>query len=284
MTIASREVPTPYGTFHIESAGQGAPVLFIHGGTASAREWRPVLPLLAEHAACVAIDRLGCGLSDRSARGYDRATLTASLFSLADALGWDQFAVVGQSFGGFWALSMALSQPQPARINGLVVVNGAGGPMSEDELGAWQARRQRRQQQRPVDTETAIEQTMQEIFADPGRVPASFRDDLRFQMAHAAAGQFEAVASEFETLAQAPYAELRLPTLVVWGEADAMIPLERGRRLAAAIPGARFVGLPGVGHTCQVEAPAAFADALAPFLDALPRPVTAGGGGGGTGD
>ena len=278
MTMASREVPTPYGTFHIETAGQGAPVLFIHGGTASAREWRPVLPLLAEHAACVAIDRLGCGLSDRSARGYDRATLTASLFSLADALGWDQFAVVGQSFGGFWALSMAFAQP--ARLSGLVVVNGAGGPMSEAELAAWQERRQRRQQQRTANTETAIEQTMQEIFADPARVPASFRDDLRFQMAHAAAGQSEAVAGEFAALAGAPYDALRMPTLVVWGEADAMIPIERGRRLAAAIPGARFVGLPGVGHTCQVEAPEAFADALAPFLDALPRPVTAGGTGG----
>src|SRR5260370_35204433 len=55
------------------------PVLFVHGGTASAREWRPVLPLLAGHAECVAIDRLGCGESDRSARGYDRATITDGL-------------------------------------------------------------------------------------------------------------------------------------------------------------------------------------------------------------
>jgi len=48
-----------------------------------------------------------------------------------------------------------------------------------------------------------------------------------------------------------------------------MIPVARGRRLAEAVPGARFAGLPGVGHTCQVEAPAEFAAALAPFLDAI---------------
>jgi pimeloyl-ACP methyl ester carboxylesterase len=54
-----------------------------------------------------------------------------------------------------------------------------------------------------------------------------------------------------------------------WGEADAMIPVERGRRLAEAIPNARFAGLPGVGHTCQVEAPDEFIAAVAPFMDAL---------------
>jgi pimeloyl-ACP methyl ester carboxylesterase len=77
MSIDSRFVQTAYRTFHVESAGTGPAVLFIHGGTASAREWRPVLPRLAGHAECVAIHRLGCGGSDRSARGYDRATITA---------------------------------------------------------------------------------------------------------------------------------------------------------------------------------------------------------------
>src|SRR5579859_4917410 len=101
MTIASSFVDTSYGTFHAESTGTGQPVLFIHGGTASAREWRPVLAL-SPRAHCVAIDRLGCGESDRSAQGYGRQTLTESLFACADALGFRRFAVVGQSFGSFW--------------------------------------------------------------------------------------------------------------------------------------------------------------------------------------
>lgn len=274
MSIESRTLQTDYGTFHAETTGQGAPVLFIHGGTASAREWRPVLPLLAEHAQCVAIDRLGCGLSDRSGRGYDRVTITNALLGVADALGWDRFAVVGQSFGGFWGLCMAFTHPE--RLNGLVLVNSAGGPMSEAELAAWEERRRTRWQTPPSDQSAAIEQTVHEIFANPQRVPTSFREDLRFQMEHAAPGQLQAVADEFRWLASAPYASLPMPTLVIWGEADSMIPIERGRRLAEAIPSARFVGLPGVGHTCQVEAPAEFAAALAPFLDALPRPAAAG--------
>jgi len=275
MSIDSRFLPTAYGTFHVESAGAGAPVLLIHGGTASAREWRAVLPLLAEHAECAAMDRLGCGESDRSTRGYDRATITDGLFVLADALGWEKFAVVGQSFGGFWALSMAFARPE--RITGLVVVNGAGGPMSEKEQSEWAARVAARRQAAPVDpaSPTAIDAVVNEIFADPSRVPASFREDLRFQAEHADAGQIAVLGTESRNMAAAPYASLRMPTLVIWGEADTMVPVERGHRLAAAIPGARFVGLPGVGHTCQVEAPTEFAAALSPFLDALPRSASA---------
>src|SRR4029079_15274260 len=147
--IDSRFVNTEYGTFRVEAAGRGAPVMLIHGGTASAREWRPVLPLLAQHAECVAMDRLGCGESDRSARGYDRATITDGLFALADALGWERFAVVGQSFGGFWALSMAFARPE--RLTGLVVVNGAGGPLSEREQAGWSARLAAHREAAPVD-------------------------------------------------------------------------------------------------------------------------------------
>lgn len=263
-TIDSRFVRTEYGTFHVESIGHGAPVMFIHGGTASAREWRHVLPLLGEHAECVAMDRLGCGESDRSPRGYDRTTITDAFFALADALGWSRFAVVGQSFGGFWALSMAFARPE--RLTGMVLVNSAGGPMSADELAEWEARRQARRAA-PPDPDALMHQ----IFANPGAVPASFRDDLVYQAERADPGQVDAVAGEHRKLATADYSQLHIPTLVIWGEADSMIPLARGRRLAEAIPGARFAGLPGVGHTCQIEAPADFAAALAPFLDALPR-------------
>lgn len=269
MPIESSFVETPYGKFHVEAAGAGKPVLLIHGGTASAREWRPVLEALGQHARCVAIDRLGCGLSDRSAAGYDRTTLTNSLFACADALGFDRFGVIGQSFGGFWGLSMAFAAPE--RISRLVVVDSAGGPMTDEEVAERRARAEAQRRAAPITSEAEIqaeiERTMTTIFANPSRVPASFREDLRWQMAHADPGQRAAVANEFERLARERYDLLRIPTLVVWGEADSMISAERGRRLAEAIPGARYVGLPGVGHTCQIEAPAEFVAAVAPFLD-----------------
>jgi pimeloyl-ACP methyl ester carboxylesterase len=266
MTIESTFVDTAFGRFHVESVGQGGPWLFIHGGTASAREWRWVLPGLGEHARCIAIDRLGCGESDRSERGYDRRTLTESLFACADALGLQRFGVVGQSLGGFWGLSMAFAHPE--RISGLVVVNGAGGPMTDEELDQWASRAAARRAEPNSETEreASIEDTMHEIFADPTRVPASFRDDLRWQAEHAAPGQFAALAGDWPSLAREPYDQLKVPTLVVWGEADTMIAAERGHRLTAALANARYAGLPGVGHTCQIEAPQEFIAAVAPFL------------------
>ncbi len=271
MQMESSFVETEFGTFHVESTGHGAPWLFIHGGTASAREWRLVLPALGEHARCIAIDRIGCGESDRSQRGYDRKTLTASLFACADALGLDRFGVVGQSLGGFWGLSMAFARPE--RVGGLVLVNSAGGPMTDEELAERETRRAGRgaalQKPTAAERDASVESTMQQIFADPLRVPRSFRDDLHWQADHAAPGQLAAIAGDWATLACEPYDELSMPTLVVWGEADKMIPAERGRRLAAAIPHARYIGLPGVGHTCQVEAPREFAFAIAPFLREL---------------
>jgi pimeloyl-ACP methyl ester carboxylesterase len=263
-------VATPYGRFHIEEAGAGAPIMLIHGGTASAREWRPVLPALGRHARCIAIDRLGCGESDRSARGYDRATLTASLLACADALGLERFGVVGQSFGGFWALSLAFAAPE--RIDRLVLVNTSSGPLTAAQLEARRARlgagRAATRPATPAEWEAALDRTIASIFADPSRIPPTYRDDLRWQMERADPAQAGAVDDEHERLAREPYDRLAIPTLVVWGEADTMAPVQYAHQLVAAIPGARYAGLPGVGHTCQIEAPAEFVAAVAPFLDA----------------
>ncbi|HEX5414620.1 MAG TPA: alpha/beta hydrolase [Chloroflexota bacterium] len=270
MSIESSFVETTHGRFHIEAAGSGEPVLLIHGGTASAREWRPVIEGLGKHARCVAPDRLGCGLSDRSPR-YDRETITESFFALADALGWDRFGVVGQSYGGFWSLSMAFARP--ARISRMVLVNSAGGPLSEEEIAESLTRRQARPSPPITDAEreAALDRTINTIFADASRIPASFRDDLRWQSERADPAQMQRAGDQFAQMARERYDSIQIPTLVVWGEADAMIPTERGKRLAEAIPGAQYAGLSGVGHTCQIEAPAAFLAVVAPFLDATAR-------------
>lgn len=270
MPLTSSFISTPYGRFHVEEAGHGPPVMFIHGGTASGREWRPVLPGLGAHARCIAIDRLGCGESDRSARGYDRATLTASLLACADALGLERFGVVGQSFGGFWAFSLAFAAPE--RISRLVLVNTSTGPLTPKQLADRQARmaagRAATRPATPAEWETVLDRTITAIFADPSRIPPSYREDLRRQLEQADPAQAGAVDDERERLARAPYDRLTMPILVVWGEADTMAPVEYGHQLVAAIPGARYAGLPGVGHTCQIEAPAEFVAAVAPFFDA----------------
>lgn len=233
MSIESSQVATPFGRFHVEAAGEGKPFLLIHGGTASAREWRPVLPDLGKHARCVAVDRLGCGLSDRSPT-YDRLTLTKSLLALADALGWERFGVAGQSFGGFWALSIAHEAPE--RVSRLVIVNsGSSARMTEAESRERAARMAAMRSAKTwaemtvEEREAAADGTIASIFADPRRVPASYRDDLLWQMERAAPGQLAAVAGQDDHLTVEALGRIKCPTLVVWGEADSMGPPERGR-------------------------------------------------------
>jgi pimeloyl-ACP methyl ester carboxylesterase len=254
-------VQTPHGRFHVEESGGGAPWLFLHGGTASTREWRPVLPQLGAHGRCVAVDRLGCGLSDRSAAGYGREHVTASLLACADALGFERFGVVGQSFGGFWALSMALAAPE--RVRGLVLVNAAAAPLTDQERAAMEERRRAWASAPPVFDDEQIERLIGLIFHDPQRVPASFRADARWQMEQAEGGQLDALGTPIE---RDDFGRVAAPTLVVWGEQDSAFPPELGRRLADAMPGASYAGLPGCGHTCQIECPDAFVAAVGPFL------------------
>ena len=272
-TIESSFVETAYGRFHVEVTGQGKPVLFIHGGVASAREWRWVLPDLGEHARCFAIDRLGCGESDPCRGGYDRTNVTRSLLACADALGLDRFGLVGQSFGGFWSYSMTFAAPE--RVSRLVIVNSASsGPMTDEEIRQRRERQAARRLARvwaempDSERDAEVDSTIRTIFAEPNRVPAHYRDYLRWQLSVAVPGQLEAVAGEMEQMGRERYDRITCPALIVWGEADSTNLPDRGRRMAAAIPGARYAGLPGVGHTCQIEDPAGFVAAVAPFLDA----------------
>jgi pimeloyl-ACP methyl ester carboxylesterase len=244
--------------------------LFIHGGTASTREWRWVLPALGGHARCVAVDRLGCGLSDRAV-SYEREALTNSLVAVPDALGWDRFGVVGQSFGGLWALSVAFGAPN--RVSRLILVDSAVGPRTEEEIAERRARPPAFQlgkawgEMTEDERSDEIDSTLARIFVDASRVDPSYRDDLVWQREHADPNHPRLSGDLYEGIARQRYDEIRCPTLVVWGEGDVMDPVRFGRRLAAAIPRAKFVGLPGVGHTCQIEAPADFAAAVGEFLD-----------------
>lgn len=270
MSVQRGFIETSHGKFHYEAAGTGKPMLLIHGGTASAREWRQMLEGLGQHAYCVAIDRLGCGASDRSRDGYSRETLTKSLLACADALGFDHFGVIGQSYGGFWSLSLAFAAPE--RISRMVLVNSAGGPLTEEDLAERRSHRHRpppatSSEEAARQLEAALDGTIKSIFADPSRVPATYREDLRWQMEQADPSQMNRASDEFARMSAEDYSKIKCPTLVVWGEADSMIPTSSGKRLAAAIPGARFAGIPGSGHTCQIETPAEFVAIVGAFLD-----------------
>jgi pimeloyl-ACP methyl ester carboxylesterase len=106
---------------HVAQAGQGMPVLCLHGWPEHWWSWRDVVPRLADTYRLVMPDLRGFGWSEAPGRGYDPETFAADALALLDALGLERVAVIGHDWGGFSALLLALRHPE--RVSHLLVCN-----------------------------------------------------------------------------------------------------------------------------------------------------------------
>jgi pimeloyl-ACP methyl ester carboxylesterase len=118
-TFTSRLVDTGDVRLHAVIGGDGPPLLLIHGWPGSWYYWRLVMPALASDFTVVAVDQRGIGLSDKPEEGYDTATLANDLVGLMDALGHEQFAVVGVDTG--MLIGYAIAADHPDRVMRLAV-------------------------------------------------------------------------------------------------------------------------------------------------------------------
>ena len=113
-TFTSRYVDTGKVRLHAVIGGDGPPLLLIHGWPGSWYYWRLVMPALARDFEVIAVDQRGIGLSDKPEDGYDTGTLAGDLAGLMDALGHEQFAVVGVDTG--LLIGYALAADYPDRV------------------------------------------------------------------------------------------------------------------------------------------------------------------------
>jgi pimeloyl-ACP methyl ester carboxylesterase len=248
---------------HVESYGDGPPLLLIAGLGQGSWVWRDVAPALAGHRRVLVFDHRGTGLSPAPARSSleDLAADAASVLpGPADVLGF--------SMGGYTALVLALTEPELVRSL-ILVATGAGGPGRVP---------------RPAHVREAFEEAIglpQEEFGrrtmsytfSPGWAeahPDRFEELLAARLerptpyetleAHVAACyRFYAAAYEVELVAA--------PALVVHGDADLIVPVENGRMLADRLPDAEYVELAGRGHNLMLEDPERLVSLLDRFLD-----------------
>jgi len=282
------QLERPAMRVHLLEAGDGEPLVILHGGDGEAVNWAPLLAPLQHHARALAVDRPGFGLSD--AFDYRRVDLRSHaadfVASLLDALELESATLVGGSMGGFFALAAALAHPH--RVRRLVLAGYAVGtsreiPLALRIIGGVPG--MSRLFMRGRGTLEAQKSQYREMFhIDPETVP-----ELYFATRIAGIG----LPSERGTwatllrrisglrgLRPAMYLgddlpRLRVPTLVLWGEKD-MAPAAEGRALAARIPGARCEVLPGVGHFPFLEVPERTADLIAEFLHETRRTAAGG--------
>jgi pimeloyl-ACP methyl ester carboxylesterase len=259
------------------AAGEGPPLVLLHGAGDNFLDWRWALPALARTHRVYAPDLPGSPDSARPAADYSPAFFERFVAAFVDALGIGRATFVGNSLGGLVALRVALSEP--ARVTALVLVDSAGLghavnpaftfvnvrgsfeaaiPFWRTPVGAYQRAWGR----------TAL------LFAHPpGGVP---REWLAEQCRLAqSAGYLEAHLTALRALV-GPFGQrevmvdrlglLGMPTLVVWGECDRVFPESHAREAVARLREGSLALIPGCGHMPHVECPDRFLATLDGFL------------------
>jgi len=250
-------------------AGQGPPVLLLHGIGANSMGWRFVLAGLAPAARAIAWNAPGYLMSDPFASDAPRAEDYAdAAVALLDALGIEAPAhVVGSSFGSL--IGAALAARHPGRVARLVLLGTSRGQR-------WKGPEERARMlaMRAASIEAggvALARTRWQALVAPGTgdlVAALVQGmvaatDARGLMPAARATDIADVVADF-----AP--RITAPTLVVTGTEDRVNPPEVGAAVAAAIPGARLEHPAGIGHLPEIEAPAMTLGLLRDFLGLTP--------------
>lgn len=277
---ASRYLDLPGGArVHYRDQGSrtGRAVVLVHGFAASLHAWEPWVTRLAPDYRVITLDLAGHGLT-RTPPGY-RIT-TEGQVALVDAvtrsLGIERFVLGGNSMGGAVAWNYALTYPQ--RLQGLVLVDAAGWPVEGKREGTPLAFKLLgnpvgRAVLKSFDLRPMAEQGLRQAYGDEALVTDALVD--RYAELAMAPGRRELILTAQtrprQPVTRATFVRIATPTLVMTGEADKVIPADASRGLAGAIPGARLITYPGVGHVPMEQIPDRSAADLRAFLEVLPE-------------
>lgn len=251
-------------------AGEGPPLVLVHGAAEDGRVWRPQLDGLADEFTVVAWDEPGSGRSADVPADFGLGDYAGCLAALIEILGLGPAHVAGLSWGGTVALE--LYRHRPGLVATLILADtyaGWKGSLPEHELRARVAGAAE-MLAAPVDE---FDPTLPGLFA--GDPPAEFVPLLEGMAADV---RRESLRVQLSVMAEADQRDLlarvAVPTLLIWGERDARSPLSVAHRFEEAIPDATLVVIPGCGHVSNLERPGRFNEAVRRFCRAHPpRPA-----------
>jgi pimeloyl-ACP methyl ester carboxylesterase len=259
-------------------AGDGPPVVLIHGMVNSSKHWEQVALRLADRYTVVAPDLLGHGDSAAVRGDYSLGAHACSIRDLLSTIGIDRATVVGHSLGGGIAMQFFYQFPQRVERLGLISSGGLGHDVSPMLRGAalpgaaagiWLVANRR--------VAAALDRAGERMWARGSRkgvyLQAVARAMRPLQDAAARRAFVQTLRSVIDVRGQHVSAMDRLyllgelPTLIVWGERDNTIPMAHGLAAHELIPNSRFVTLPKAAHFPNLEDPNGLADALLDWLD-----------------
>jgi pimeloyl-ACP methyl ester carboxylesterase len=277
---ASHFVDLP-GGYHVHYQDEGGPELpvlvLLHGFGDSYTTWEGWVRELKTRRRVITVDLPGHGLTRAPADTVLRLDSLADFVdSFAAALALPKFAVAGNSMGGGVAWELAVRHPD--RINALILVDAAGfsndKPPGEVPL-AFKILQYPigRALLRNIDNRFLIREGVRTDVYDKSLVTPAFVDRwAEFQRApgHRAILMSVSIPGQPADLA-AMLGTIKVPTLILWGEADPLLEPASAQKFAAAIPGSKLITFPQVGHLPQIEIPARSAAAVAEFLDTVAK-------------
>ncbi len=248
-----------------ESAGEGPPVILVHGLGMTRQMWDWQWPALTGRFQAVRYDLLGHGASDKPRDAYSLARFADQTAALMDGLGIERAALVGFSLGGMIVRAFALAHPE--RVTALAILNSAHG-RTEEERAAVLMRVEQAAREGPQAT---VDGALARWFTPS--YGASHPEVLDWVRRWILANDREVYPLIYRVLAEgdvelaAAVAAIRSPTLVMTGSEDHGNSPDMARRMAALIPGARCEIVAGLRHMGLAEDPEAFNGPLVSFLE-----------------
>lgn len=239
---------------------QGPPVVFLHGFTASHRHFDLNLPIFPREFHVFALDLRGHGDSDKPDCCYSHADFVADVIAFMDALSLRHVALVGHSMGSLIAHEIAVDYP--GRVEKLVLMGSAPTAVGDPSTPPLQMLVAGLSD--PIDP-AFVRQFEQSIFFGP--VPDSFIDTATAESLKIPAAIWQKVVAGITTEDHsAKLADIRAPTLILWGDQDEIFGRADQDRLLASIPDSRLIVFPQVGHGLHVERPRRTVQDIVHFL------------------
>jgi len=242
-----------------ERAGEGPPLVLVHGAEASRQMFAALVPLLAPHFTVIAYDQRDCGDTEGPEQPATLADLAHDAHRLVKALGFKRAHVFGSSFGGRVAQALALLHP--ATVDRLVLGSTWPLPRSYEELCPDAGRLARLRGGLPDTAEELAGFFFPEAFL-------AQKPELRrlFANARPASARSARRAVTVQSTLEMGVADIVAPTLVLAGELDRVVPASVTLAMAHRIRGADAVLLPAVGHVTAMQAPELLAQHIVRFL------------------
>ena len=251
--------------YYSDTGGDGPTLLFSHGLHMDHRMFAPQIEALRDRYRCVAWDVRGHGRSNAAHAPFSYYDAAADGAGLLDALGIDEAIWVGMSQGGYLALRAALTFA--TRVRALVLIDSQARAEPDERI---ERRRQRLTLwQHHGLTEPMANTLAERILGEASEHAETWKARWRGLSADNLHHLYAALDSRDDLTGRLD--AIRVPTLVIHGEADRAIPIDHAREMSQRLPRARWVSVPGAAHAANLTHPQQVTPALETFVADVTR-------------